>query len=275
MKHLTKFLALGAFCTLLAGLTSCNEEPEYAQTVLTAPQKGTVMLAVGDTYSLVTIASEKNNMTWTSDKEDVATVSAEGLITAVGKGKAVISAQLGGETVASLNVQVFKSNCFVVLEKGKVVGTLPLDSCIDAWYLHRRLSETKGEYYHVLQPYSKTLASNGWGNLSYKETEAGIKLEIPLLLEHNLQDMDDYTPLKAGTYSIMTGWDFDFIYRYTEMDHNDTWTYAWPYDGTSPKIPFELKKDGSTYSFSYSGTDEFGRSIFFSYKGKIVGQYWD
>jgi uncharacterized protein YjdB len=67
-------------------------------------ENDTLDLKVNDTYAIVPItAPEGLNVTYTSSNESVATVDADGIVTAVGLGKAVITLTVGGDGVYALN----------------------------------------------------------------------------------------------------------------------------------------------------------------------------
>ena len=271
MKHLTKFLALGAFCTLLAGLTSCNEEPEYAQTVIEDfGKKDLTALTIGETFSPVLSSDEKTGLTWTSADESIASVSAEGVITGVAKGKTTITAKdTNGNSIAEIKVIVL-NNQFILAENGKQISSFSLDSCMDAWTLKEETGLETGNFYHVLMCYRKSISSNGHGWFLYPAEESGFACEIPLLIEHALSD--EYIPIKAGTYKIDLDWDFDYKYMNTEYEYDDDWIYL--FQGSwYQKFMIDIKKSCEKYSFKLTGKDVYGRDWFLAYNGKIFGQY--
>lgn len=99
-----KFFATALAVLALAGFTACDQ-PEPTPLELTETN---VTLKVGETHQLeANVAVES----WTSSNEDVATV-ADGLVTAVSAGNAIISATAAGVT----------KTCVVLVEAGPTQG---------------------------------------------------------------------------------------------------------------------------------------------------------
>jgi len=60
--------------------------------------KTTAEIEVGDTVQLTATTNSEETVTWTSDKEKIATVNSSGLVTGVAEGIATITAEVEGET---------------------------------------------------------------------------------------------------------------------------------------------------------------------------------
>jgi len=111
-----KFFSLMCAAALL--LVSCSEKEEPVKKVSAVTlDKTSVTLKVGETSQLtatITPADAKDKtLTWTSSKESVATVSEEGLVTAIALGDAVV-------TVSSKNGKT--ATCAVKVEKTPVAS---------------------------------------------------------------------------------------------------------------------------------------------------------
>lgn len=93
-------------------------------TKLTPSKKSTVVLFAGQTITLSAKASPENasdkSVTWKSSKESVATVDANGVVTAVGKGKATITATTrdGSKISCKFTIQVEPANPLTVVDAG-------------------------------------------------------------------------------------------------------------------------------------------------------------
>ena len=268
-------IRIGLAIALLTSLAACNEEPEYATTVIKDLGKEVKVLFVNETFSPVASAAEISNLSWESSNESVATVSEDGVITAVGKGKAVIKAIDSENKTISETTIVVVHNQFAIINNGKLVTTFNLDSCMDAWCLSSQVSETEGMYYHILKCYTKSLSSDGYGGINWSGNEKQFLIEIPLLFKHELSD--EYTPLNTGSYDIYIGWDFDYIFKHTDLEYDGDWINAWQYTtyGNYPEILLNVKKNGEKYSFTLTREDEYGRQYFLAYNGKIFEQYYD
>ncbi len=69
--------------------------------------KNTLSLEVGKTYKLIaTVVPEGSAITWTTDDKDIATVAADGTVTAVGQGTTRISASTDQAAVATCTITV-------------------------------------------------------------------------------------------------------------------------------------------------------------------------
>ena len=264
MKHLTKILSLGAFCTLLAGLTSCNEEPEYATTIL-KQSKSDINLYVGDSFSLVVDAAETNDLTWASDKEDVVSVD-KGVLTAKKSGKATITAtNAANQTVFTAKV-IVHLGYFKLYEGKNLLFTMPLDSCIDFYFFE----ENAIIHQCVLFPRSITMSDDSW---DWNEKEEGIYVEFGFRsdVEHN----GEYIAPEAGTYYLDLGnWYFDYecyFVQGTEL-HQTTWDGDWYnlFQGDEEDLTIKIEKKGNIYTVKRKGTDERGYNCEFYYSGPML-----
>lgn len=105
MKKMNVVVALFAAFTIMMGIVSCKnnaDEPEekvIAVTEITL-NKTELTLTAGSKETLTATVKPDNatdkTVTWTSSKTDIATVSANGEVTAVAKGSAIITATAGG-----------------------------------------------------------------------------------------------------------------------------------------------------------------------------------
>ena len=91
------FLSFIVFATIaITSVLSCQQEPEEIRVSSISLSKSTLELTVGDQASLDATISPDNatnkEITWTSDNEAVATVSAEGVVKAIKAGMANITA---------------------------------------------------------------------------------------------------------------------------------------------------------------------------------------
>ena len=117
-----KTLILGAALSLT--LASCGNDAIPVQSV--ALDKESAVLVVGDTLQLHAAVEPENatnqNVTWSSNHEEYATVSEEGLVTAVAPGEAVITVTtVDGEHTASCAVTVKRLVSGVSLDKESAV----------------------------------------------------------------------------------------------------------------------------------------------------------
>lgn len=264
MKHLTKFLALGAFCTLLAGLTSCNEEPEYATTIL-KESKSDITLYVGDSYSLVVDAAETNDLTWASDKEDIVSVE-NGVLTAKKPGKATITATNAANQTALTAKVIVRSGYFKLYEDKNLLFTMPLDSCIDFYFFDENTIIHECVLFHR----SNTLSDDSW---DWNGEEEGIYVEFGFRsdVEHN----GEYIAPEAGTYDLDLGnWYFDykcFFVEGTEL-YQSTWDTEW-YDlfqSYEEDLTIKIEKKGNIYTVKRKGTDVRGYNFEFYYSGPML-----
>ncbi|MGH7693330.1 MAG: Ig-like domain-containing protein, partial [Gemmatimonadaceae bacterium] len=119
MQKLTRSLfALG----VLAGLAACGDDVSVTEPVITpavtgiAVTPGSATLAVGGTAQLSAVVTTNDpsvptTVTWSTTASNVATVSATGLVTAVGRGSATITAT----STANAN---FKAGAQITVEAG-------------------------------------------------------------------------------------------------------------------------------------------------------------
>lgn len=108
MKKLFTLLLLTFAAVSAVSCGRNDKKPEPAKVALNTTSHS---LKVGETLELVatiTPASSKEKVSWTTDKKEVATVTSEGKVEAVGEGKAIISAVLSGGTKASCAITVVK-----------------------------------------------------------------------------------------------------------------------------------------------------------------------
>ena len=93
------------------------------KTVVTLSHKGTVTLAVGQTLQLSATATPEAPITWSSSKVKVATVDANGNVTAIAEGSATIKATAGKKS-AKVKIKVVDPNkpTKVAIAQGKSVG---------------------------------------------------------------------------------------------------------------------------------------------------------
>lgn len=96
-KIKTALIALSCLFLVGGGLTACN--PEDPTPIVTISNGETATLEVGETLQLnVTKEHTDDAITYTSSNTEVATVSDTGLVTAVAKGEATITAEAGDIT---------------------------------------------------------------------------------------------------------------------------------------------------------------------------------
>ncbi|WP_211837711.1 Ig-like domain-containing protein [Porphyromonas levii] len=108
MKKLFTLLLLTFAAVSAVSCGRNDKKPEPAKVALNTTSHS---LKVGETLELVatiTPASSKEKVSWTTDKKEVATVTSEGKVEAVGEGKAIISAVLSGGNKASCAITVVK-----------------------------------------------------------------------------------------------------------------------------------------------------------------------
>ena len=136
MKRLSVLL----FAALLVlGLGSCNKETGGAQPQpKSQPQSltltpTTVTLKVGDTKQFTATVEPKDQaftVTFSSDNEQVATVDAKGLVTAVAEGTANITAKVGDLTAKGV-ITVTKDNSGGTVTEGNELPLLMFEATID------------------------------------------------------------------------------------------------------------------------------------------------
>ena len=133
MKKLTKLgVAVLSSFLLAAPLTSCGEkQPEPTPVDVDVDvtevkcQESTLNLKVDDTYKLTCSVLPENatnkTLTFSSSKEDVASVDAEGNITAKGKGTTIITISSNNGKTASVAVSVTEKEQEVVLPQDLIL----------------------------------------------------------------------------------------------------------------------------------------------------------
>ena len=99
---------LGKTSYLLAfrGFGNGEEIHSSAQERITISAEGSKTLVKGDTAGTVQLTPSVTGVSWSSSKEDVATVSETGLVTAVGAGSTVITASKDGYRAGTINITV-------------------------------------------------------------------------------------------------------------------------------------------------------------------------
>lgn len=112
MKNYAKLLLLPLVAMAITGCEKKNKEQEPEQQVVeptVSLDQASVTIVINGTKTLVaTTANGEGGVTWSSDKEGIATVSSEGVVTAVGVGTATITATYSGKT-ATCTVNVVAS----------------------------------------------------------------------------------------------------------------------------------------------------------------------
>ena len=106
MKKLNGVVALMAAFALMFGIVSCNPNADEMEKTVKVTgitlNKTELTLTAGGKETLTATVKPDNatdkTVTWTSDKTDIATVSAGGEVTAVAKGSAKITATAGGKS---------------------------------------------------------------------------------------------------------------------------------------------------------------------------------
>lgn len=98
-KQMMRFVSVFMLVLALLTMTSCGTQPEEETSTVTRLKLNEVgvMLEVNETFQIQP-EGDVENITYTSGNEKVATVDANGLIKAVGKGNAVITAAAGDMT---------------------------------------------------------------------------------------------------------------------------------------------------------------------------------
>ncbi|HIZ86623.1 MAG TPA: leucine-rich repeat protein [Candidatus Coprenecus pullistercoris] len=109
MRTLKTALLLTA--AAIAALTGCQKEPAGENNGDLVLNETSITLAVNETFQLEVTSPETDpsEIVWSSDKESVATVSDNGLVTAVGEGSASITVSVGS----------LVSNCSVTVTAGQ------------------------------------------------------------------------------------------------------------------------------------------------------------
>ena len=94
MKPFLSFIILATIA--ISSVLSCQQEPEKIRVGSISLSKSTLELTVGEEFTLEAAIMPDNatnkELTWTSDNEAVATVSAEGVVKAIKAGTANITA---------------------------------------------------------------------------------------------------------------------------------------------------------------------------------------
>ena len=114
-KFLLPVVALSLLCSF--GLAACgggeggdqsgSSAQSSVQTRITISAEGSkTKLVKGDTVDTVQLTPSVTGVSWSSSKEDVATVSETGLVTAVGAGSTVITASKDGYRAGTINITV-------------------------------------------------------------------------------------------------------------------------------------------------------------------------
>ena len=129
MKRSKFILPLTAFALLLSfGLAACGGnnggEGGGSQQQSQAAQEKITITAAGDKKNLilgetVQLTASVPGVTWTSSKEDIATVDANGLVTSKAVGSTTIKASKEGYKDGSLSIKVDLQNIVVTAEGGK------------------------------------------------------------------------------------------------------------------------------------------------------------
>lgn len=114
-----------AFVVSLAVFAGCGTKEEVTVNGL----RDAISLQVGKTYNLSATASDGSELVWASDKTDVATVDANGKVTAVKAGEANVTATVkSGTASASCKVTVKDVEIVTVKQDGTAVTSLTLAS---------------------------------------------------------------------------------------------------------------------------------------------------
>lgn len=113
MKKCKLFVLAVLICTLILGMMPCVNV--YAASVKLNEKSISLTVGKSKTLKLKNLKKGKK-IKWTSSKKKVATVSSKGKVTAKKKGKAVITAQVGGKkykckvTVKNINYSIGNNN---------------------------------------------------------------------------------------------------------------------------------------------------------------------
>ena len=273
MKHVSKLLALSALCTLLTGLTSCNEEPEYAQTVLTDLSSEGLTLFAGETYNLVVSAPEANNLSWASSNTKVATVE-NGTVTALADGKTNITASdANGNQLLTVKLTVY-GNCLVVYENGKELHRFKLGAAVDYWWESEQISEDQHLFRHDIYLLSKDYVDEA-GNVDWSYTASGVVLEINMNTTAAWNgDYDTFIGINSGEYEFYDSDEFHYTFYHTDYEDNETEFPLFGLGLKGPECPkIKVEKNGKKYTFKLKGTNSQGREFFIHYSGTLFAFY--
>lgn len=113
MKKRKVFFQMAVFSALVCfGVTACNSGNNQPSTsaqlekITITAEGNKKTLIKGDTAETVKLTSSVEGVTWTSSKTDVATVDANGLVTAVGEGSTNITASKNGYRDGTIGIKV-------------------------------------------------------------------------------------------------------------------------------------------------------------------------
>ena len=132
MKRYTKLISLALIVALLCAFTvSCNENENKPDNQILLLSSGVINLDKVDmTYQLEAISNSSENLelVWMSSAPQIATVNENGLVTAVSKGSAVVSATTPSGAVAYCTVHVLRSPPKLEEVFGMTINGLPLSA---------------------------------------------------------------------------------------------------------------------------------------------------
>ena len=127
MKRSGFILPITVFALLVSfGLASCNNQGDGNQSAQSAQQQKIKVTAEGNKTKLlkgetVQLSADVAGVTWESSKPDIASVSGAGLVTALTKGSASISASKDGYKAGSISITVDYPNITVTADKTSIL----------------------------------------------------------------------------------------------------------------------------------------------------------
>ena len=259
-------IRIGLAIALLTSLAACNEEPEYATSIL-EQSKSKIDLVIGETYSLIVNAAETSDLTWASDKEDIVSVE-NGVLSANKQGKATITAtNANNQTVLTAKV-VVHCGSFKVFEREKLLFTIPLDSCIDFYEIY---DDQTIIHQCVLYPRSIAMSDDSW---HWDGEETGVYVEFGFRSEGEAHN-GEYIAPKAGTYDIeLNSWYFDYECYFAPGTplKSSIWEDSWYdlYRSDNDDLTIKIEKKGNIYTVKKKGIDQNGYNFEFSYSGPML-----
>ncbi|MDE5781511.1 MAG: Ig-like domain-containing protein, partial [Lachnospiraceae bacterium] len=276
-------------------VTVLNEETVKATSAEIAAADGT--LVAGDTVELKTTVAPDNadyfNLSYKSSNEKVATVSEDGVVTAVGVGTATITVNTDNDAD-----EFTAGTCIIT-----VGDKYSLRSEFTGWdekdeYSFRYTGQTSMQMKSTLELkkgyYSFQCAANGWdtklgGGKNYdiyvnKDTIATVTINYTttpdadgaeiIFTGTNADDITTEIPEKKEVYTVVGGadgdaWDWYGSDKLMQLN-SDTGLYEYTWSGLTAgtKYIYQLAQDGETFGYKYQINDE-GKD--FTYTPSVQG----
>jgi len=228
--------------------------------------QSTATLKTGENVTLTTIVEPADatdaSVTWSSSDESVATISSEGIVTAVAAGTATITATAndGSGVVGTCTVVVKAPDTMEYVDLGLPTGTLWATCNVGS-----SSPEEYGDYFAWGE--TEPQADNRYSWASYKWSNGGTSYDNPNLTKYCQQSKygyngftDTLTELEssddAATVNWGSEWQMPSSTQRDELKNNCYWEWVTSYNGKSVKgyIVYKAKSDSDKGKKKYSGS---------------------